>query len=117
MTFHAVATAGDVPMKTARRVVIEGRTISLVHTEDDEFYAVDDRCSHADVSLSEGDIDGCTLECWLHGSAFDLRTGEPLALPAIDPIPTYAVRVSGAGDTALVEVDPTPLLDRTAPAS
>ena len=61
----------------------------------DEVYAIGDRCSHADVSLSEGtvDPDDRTIECFKHGSTFDLRTGEPQSLPATRPVPVYDVRV------------------------
>ncbi len=52
-----------------------------------------DECSHAAVALSEGEVDGCTLECWLHGSRFDLRTGEPTGLPATEPVPVYPVEI------------------------
>lgn len=60
-------------------------------------YAVADRCSHADVRLSEGDVD-CdeqTIECWKHGSAFSLLDGEPLSLPATRPVDVYKVEVDG----------------------
>ena len=56
---------------------VDGVDVAVVHADDDNFYAVRDECSHAAVALSEGEVDGCTLECWLHGSRFDLRTGEP----------------------------------------
>ncbi len=59
-------------------------TVAVVRDEDGDVHAVDDTCSHANVSLSEGEVDGCTIECWLHGSRFDLRTGEP-TVPAGDP--------------------------------
>ena len=58
------------------------------------------------MPLSEGDVEGCTLECYLHGSRFDLRTGRPLGLPAIDPVPVYRCRV--AGDDVLVDLDARP---------
>jgi 3-phenylpropionate/trans-cinnamate dioxygenase ferredoxin subunit len=61
----------------------------------DEFFAVEDICSHAAVALSEGEVDGCTLECWLHGSRFDLRTGKPTGLPATEPVATFPVEVRG----------------------
>ena len=67
-----------------------------------EFYAIRDVCSHADVPLSEGDVEGCAIECWLHGSRFDLRTGKPTGLPAITPVPVYAVKVEG--DDVLVSL-------------
>jgi 3-phenylpropionate/trans-cinnamate dioxygenase ferredoxin subunit len=61
----------------------------------DEVFAVEDICSHAAVALSEGEVDGCTLECWLHGSRFDLRTGKPTGLPATEPVATFPVEVRG----------------------
>nr|WP_279579325.1 non-heme iron oxygenase ferredoxin subunit [Fodinicola feengrottensis] len=51
-------------------------------------------CSHAEVPLSEGDVEGCTIECWLHGSQFDLRTGKPTGPPATEAVPTYETRIS-----------------------
>ena len=67
---------------------------------------IGDRCSHADESLSEGDlwIDECEIECPKHGSTFDLRTGEPQALPATEPVPVYEVqggRRRRGGDAAM----------------
>jgi 3-phenylpropionate/trans-cinnamate dioxygenase ferredoxin component len=60
-----------------------------------EVFAVSDICSHADVALSEGDVEDGTVECWLHGSRFDLRTGRPTGLPANRPVPTYPVKIDG----------------------
>jgi nitrite reductase/ring-hydroxylating ferredoxin subunit len=98
----------DVAPRSAKRVLIAGRPIAVVNT-DEGLFAIDDRCSHADVSLAEGEVDGCAIECWLHGSAFDLRTGTPLSPPAIASVPIYAVRVVGEGDAAVIQIDPTPL--------
>ena len=81
--------------------VCDGESIAVVHTQG-EWFAVSDICSHADVSLAEGEVDGCTLECWLHGSRFDLRTGVPSGPPAVAPIPVYPVSVEG--DTVFVTV-------------
>jgi 3-phenylpropionate/trans-cinnamate dioxygenase ferredoxin subunit len=67
--------------------------LAVVHCDDGSFHAVYDECSHAQIALSEGEVDGCTLECWLHGSRFDLRTGEPSGLPATEPVPVYPVEV------------------------
>jgi 3-phenylpropionate/trans-cinnamate dioxygenase ferredoxin subunit len=61
----------------------------------EEIFAVEDICSHAAVALSEGDVEGCTVECWLHGSRFDLRTGKPTGLPATEPVATFPVEVRG----------------------
>lgn len=68
----------------------------------DEIFAIDDTCSHSDASLSEGDVSGTKIECWLHGSEFDLRTGEALTLPAVMSINTYAVTVNA--DEVTVEI-------------
>jgi 3-phenylpropionate/trans-cinnamate dioxygenase ferredoxin component len=68
----------------------------------DEFYAVSDRCSHANVSLSEGEVDEfeCTVECWKHGSTFSLIDGEPQCLPATQPVKVF--RVDRDGDEVVV---------------
>jgi 3-phenylpropionate/trans-cinnamate dioxygenase ferredoxin subunit len=88
-----VCSAADVAKGEVVQVTVEGTEIALVHADDDKFYAVYDECSHAAVALSEGEVEGCTLECWLHGSRFDLRTGEPTGLPATEPVPVYPVEV------------------------
>jgi 3-phenylpropionate/trans-cinnamate dioxygenase ferredoxin subunit len=82
-----------VPKGTTISADVDGTPIAVVHGEDDAYYAVYDECSHAAVPLSEGEVDGCTLECWLHGSRFDLRTGQPTGLPATEPVPVYPVEV------------------------
>ena len=88
---------------TARRFEVGGHRIALVRIGDD-FFAVGDVCSHEDYSLSEGEVltEECEIECWKHGSMFDLRTGEARTLPATRPVPVYRVRVSG--DDVEVEV-------------
>ena len=64
---------------------------------DGDVYAIGDTCSHADFSLSEGEVlvDEREIECWKHGSMFSLTTGEPQSLPATQPVPVYEVRVDG----------------------
>ena len=108
MTFVSTCALDDLAVGSASRLVVEGVAMAVVRT-DDAVYAIDDRCSHADVSLAQGEVEGCTLECWLHGSAFDLRTGAPLSPPASQPVPTYAVRLEGSGPDAIVLIDPTPI--------
>ena len=88
-----VCSVTDVPKGEVAAANVDGTSIALVHADDDNFYAVYDECSHASIALSEGEVDGCTLECWLHGSRFDLRTGEPTGLPATEPVPVYPVEV------------------------
>jgi 3-phenylpropionate/trans-cinnamate dioxygenase ferredoxin component len=93
----------DVPPGTARRFDVEGHRIALVRIQD-EFFAIDDRCSHEDFSLSEGEVleDECEIECWKHGSTFDLKTGEPCSLPATRPVGVYPVVLKN--DDVLVEL-------------
>jgi 3-phenylpropionate/trans-cinnamate dioxygenase ferredoxin component len=83
-------------------VVLGGDEIALVQTEG-EVFAIRDWCSHAAVPLSEGEVDGYTIECWLHGSRFDLRTGKPTSMPATIPVPVYPVKIEG--DDVLVSIE------------
>ena len=80
--FVKVCATDDIAAGQRGQRVDRRPSIAIVHGEDGEFYAIHDECSHAAVPLSEGEVEGCTLECWLHGSRFDLRTGEPTGLPA-----------------------------------
>ncbi|YAL81891.1 non-heme iron oxygenase ferredoxin subunit [Dermacoccaceae bacterium W4C1] len=102
--FVRVCTLAELPEAEAVAAEVGGRTLAIVRTEDGVVHAVDDTCSHAAVSLSEGEVDGCEIECWLHGSAFDLTTGKPSALPATKPIGVYPVRIEGDQ----VFISPTP---------
>jgi 3-phenylpropionate/trans-cinnamate dioxygenase ferredoxin component len=77
------------------RVELEGEPVAIVCTEGGSFSAISDVCSHAEVALSDGDIDGSSVECWLHGSRFDLRTGKPLGPPATRAVPVYDIKVDG----------------------
>lgn len=87
-----IANVDDIPPGHAARIEIDDVPIAIFNCNG-TFYAVDDTCSHAEASLSEGelDVDFCTVECPLHGSAFDLRTGEPTALPAVVPVRVHQV--------------------------
>jgi len=86
----------DLAPGSARRFDVDGLRIALVRIGDD-FYAIGDRCSHADYSLSEGDVwdEEREIECPKHGSTFSLVTGEPQTLPATQPVPVYAVELDG----------------------
>ena len=103
-----VCSVDDVAPETALAVEVDGTEVAIVRTGD-RFYAIADECSHAAVPLSEGDVEGCTLECYLHGSRFDLRTGEPLGLPATEPVPVFRCRVDG--DDVLVDLAARPDAD------
>jgi 3-phenylpropionate/trans-cinnamate dioxygenase ferredoxin subunit len=85
---------GDIPDGEAVRVEFGAEPVCVVYTEG-EVFAIRDVCSHADVPLSEGDVEGTTVECWLHGSRFDLRTGKPTGLPATVPVPVYETKIEG----------------------
>ena len=86
----------------AIRVELAGRPVCIARSGG-EVFAISDVCSHADVALSEGDVEDGQIECWLHGSLFDLRTGEPSGLPATRPVPTFPVTVEG--DDVLVQME------------
>ena len=93
--FVRVCRLDELPAGGPVLAEIEGRRVTLVRTGDGVLRCVDDTCTHANVSLAEGELDDCTLECWLHGSRFDLRTGEPSGPPAIVPIAVHTVRIEG----------------------
>jgi len=90
-----VCALAELPEGEMRLVEAEGRKIGVFHCADGELYAIEDRCSHDDGPLAEGefDRDSCTVECPRHGSVFDLRSGRPRTLPAYRPVQTFAVRI------------------------
>ena len=89
-----IGPATEFPPGAARIVEIDGRKIGVFNC-DGTFYAIEDRCSHDNGPLAEGEFDvaACTVECPRHGSLFDLNTGRPRTLPAYLPVDTFAVRV------------------------
>ncbi len=101
MTFARACGVADVADGAAIAVRLDDEDVAIVRNGDD-FYAIRDECSHAAIALSEGDVEGCEIECWLHGSRFDLRTGKPLSLPATEPVSVYPVKVEG--DDVLVDL-------------
>lgn len=92
MTWMKVVEAKRIPEGEGLRVDIGEHRIALFRIGED-VYALGDRCSHAEASLAEGEIFDMEVECPRHGSAFDLETGEPHALPATKPVPVYDVKV------------------------
>ena len=93
--FVRVCSVDDLPSVGAVQAEIEGKKVAIVRDSAGDIHAIDDTCSHANVSLSEGDVEDGSIECWLHGSAFDLRSGKPTSLPAITPIAVYPVKIDG----------------------
>lgn len=99
--WREVATIDELPLGKMKRMEIEGHRYLLANGNG-TIYAVDDQCSHEDVSLYLGCIQGDNIKCSLHGSRFSLKTGEPLEDPATDPIGTYEVRI--VGDKVLLQL-------------
>ena len=89
----AICPVSELPEGAARRVgpPLVDPAIALFHTEDGEILAIDDTCSHQDASLADGWLEGCEIECPLHSSRFDLRTGQVDAPPARLPVRTHQV--------------------------
>ena len=83
------------------RIEKNGESICLTRVGS-EVFAISDTCSHSEASLSEGDIEGFKIECWLHGAEFDVRTGEALTPPAVAPVKSYPVTIDG--DSVTVEM-------------
>jgi 3-phenylpropionate/trans-cinnamate dioxygenase ferredoxin subunit len=115
MTFERACSMGEFREGEAVGATIGDQDVALARYGD-EVFAVEDMCSHAAVALSEGEVDECTLECWLHGSRFDLRTGKPTGLPATEPVATFPVEVRDNPDgTREVYVDVTTTLNGVTP--
>ncbi|GGE89350.1 non-heme iron oxygenase ferredoxin subunit [Mycetocola zhadangensis] len=89
-----VCAVTDLKTNEAKRVVVEGTPIALVLDSAGDIHAIGDTCTHGDISLSEGFVEGETLECWAHGSQFSLLSGKPLTLPAYEPVPVYSVELA-----------------------
>jgi 3-phenylpropionate/trans-cinnamate dioxygenase ferredoxin subunit len=102
VSFVRACAVAEVPVGAAIPVDLGGDADIAVVNTIEGFFAIRDVCSHAEVPLTDGEVDGCTIECYMHGSRFDLRTGQPLELPATQPVPTYPVRV----DEGSVFIDP-----------
>ena len=111
MTFERACALADVLEDEALAVTLGAQDVAVARNGD-EVFAIHDECSHAAIPLSEGDIDHCHVECWLHGSRFDLRTGKPTGLPATEPIATFPLELRG-GD---IYVDTTTTLNGVTPS-
>lgn len=111
MTREHLCSIRDLPSGQARCFLLGDVPVCVVRIEA-RIFAIGDTCSHAEISLSEGEVlvDECEIECWKHGSSFSLETGEPLTLPATKPVPTYPVFI----DDAEVYIDIPDSVDVTA---
>lgn len=91
----------DLGTRNMKKVSVSENDILVVKTSEG-IYAVSDTCSHAEVSLSEGSLDDCTIECWAHGAVFDVRDGSVVTPPASEPIRTFETQVQGDGENAVI---------------
>jgi len=107
MTQQRACALSDLVQDEARRVEIDGVPIAIVLDGNGDVHAIGDTCTHGEISLADGfaDSEAETLECWAHGSAFSIRTGRPLNLPAYEPVPVYQVVVDG--DDVLIDPEVT----------
>ncbi|WP_168581569.1 non-heme iron oxygenase ferredoxin subunit [Gephyromycinifex aptenodytis] len=106
MSAELVCALDDLVEGQAALAEVGGKKVAMVRLSDGSVHAVEDECSHGSVSLSEGEVSGCSLECWLHGSKFDLLTGAPLTPPATAAILVYPVTIE-AGDVYVDVTAPT----------
>ena len=95
MSFERACAVSEVPTDEALGVIVGDLEVAIAR-DGEEIFAIRDECSHAAVALSEGEVAAGTVECWLHGSCFDLRTGKPTHLPATEPVAVFPVELRGA---------------------
>ena len=98
-----ICAVEDIKPGKAIRVKIGDLAIAIVRTKAGEIRAINDTCSHGEISLSEGFVDGETIECWAHGAKFSLETGAALTLPAFEPVAVYEVIIDN--DEIFIEIE------------
>lgn len=96
MTRQLVATLDTLAPGSAIKVVIDDIPIAVVRESSGSVHALGDRCSHGEISLSEGFVEDDTIECWAHGSKFGLADGTPRNFPAFEPVPVFTVDIDGS---------------------
>ena len=94
----------DIKPGRAIRVKVGDHAIAIARTKNGDVKAIDDKCSHGEISLSEGFVDNDSIECWAHGAKFSLETGQPLSLPAYEPVAVYEVFIENG--VIFLEYDP-----------
>ena len=115
MTFAPACALTDVPADQALAVTLGAYDVAVARNGD-EVFALQDLCSHAEVALSEGEVAECQIECWLHGSMFDLRTGKPTNLPATEPVATFPIEIRDVDGRAEIWIDVDTTLNGVTPA-
>lgn len=106
MSQEYVCEDAELDVNSPIRVVIDGVAMAVVRDSTGRVHAIGDTCTHGDISLAEGFVEGDTLECWAHGSQFELATGRPITLPAYEPVPVYEVTI----DDGAIYIDPTVII-------
>lgn len=101
---HLICPEEDIKPGRAIRVKIQEHAIAIAKSKTGKIFALDDKCSHGEISLSEGFVDDTTIECWAHGAKFSLETGAALTLPAFEPVAVYEVFVEDGN--IYLEYDP-----------
>ncbi len=103
MSVEQVGNLDEIEPGTARVVEVQGQSIALCRVEDGELYAIENRCTHDDGPLGEGELEGDRIECPRHGALFDVTTGRAVTLPAIGKVRCFAVSVDDG--QVQIEVD------------
>lgn len=103
MTFQVACHESDVEPADVMQVTLDGVDLAIARDSDGSWHALDDQCTHGNVSLSDGDVEDGGIECWKHGSVFDLETGQPRSLPAIAPVAVYSIKVENG--SVWVDID------------
>jgi 3-phenylpropionate/trans-cinnamate dioxygenase ferredoxin subunit len=103
MSEELVCPLDELVVDQAKRIIVDGIPVALVLDSTGAVHAIGDTCTHGDISLAEGFVEDGTLECWAHGSKFELTTGKPLTLPAFEPVPVFNVSVRDGS----IYIDPT----------
>jgi 3-phenylpropionate/trans-cinnamate dioxygenase ferredoxin subunit len=115
MGFVRACALDEVPSDQALAVTIGDLEVAVAR-DGEGVFAIQGHCAHAAGALSEGEVADCTVECWLHGSRFDLRTGKPTGLPATEPVATFPVQIRDDEGSATVWVDTDTTLNGVTPA-
>jgi 3-phenylpropionate/trans-cinnamate dioxygenase ferredoxin subunit len=100
--FVKVAKTSDIPPGGVKSFVVDNEVIAICHV-DGNFYAIKDECTHMEYPLSDGLLEGETITCAYHGARFNVRTGEVICMPAVEPVETFKVKVEGDDIYVLLE--------------
>ncbi|MBM9433348.1 non-heme iron oxygenase ferredoxin subunit [Flaviflexus equikiangi] len=103
MTYQVACLESDLEPADVMQVTLNGVDLAIARDSDGSWHAIDDLCTHGNVSLSDGDVEDGGIECWKHGSVFDLKTGRPRQLPAIHPVAVYPTKLESG--SVWVDVD------------